>query len=101
MSPDLLGDAAVDEALRALPLWRRAGERLEREVVCPSFRAAVALVNRIADVADEDDHHPDLALSFTRLRITTTTHDAGGLTDRDLRLAARIDACVARAGHDG
>ncbi len=105
MSPDLLGDAAVDEALRALPLWRRVGERLEREVVCPSFRAAVALVNRIADVADEDDHHPDLALSYTRLRITTTTHDAGGLTGRDLRLAARIDACVAgvvaRAGHDG
>ncbi len=92
--PALLGAAAVDESLRALPAWRRVGDHLEREVVCASFRAAVALVNDIADLAEREDHHPDLALAYTRLRITTTTHDAGGLTERDLRLAAGIDALV-------
>ena len=97
MRPALLGAAAVDEALRARPAWRRAGDHLEREVVCASFRAAVPLVNEIAALAEREDHHPDLALSYTRLRITTTTHDAGGLSERDLRLAAGIDALVAAA----
>jgi len=94
MRPALLGAAAVDEALRALPTWRRVDDHLEREVVCASFRAAVALVNEIAELAEREDHHPDLALSYTRLRITTTTHDAGGLTERDLRIATGIDELV-------
>jgi 4a-hydroxytetrahydrobiopterin dehydratase len=95
MRPALLGAAAVDEALRALPTWRRVDDHLEREVVCASFRAAVALVNEIADLAEREDHHPDLSLAYTRLRITTTTHDAGGLTERDLRIATGIDALIA------
>lgn len=63
------------------------------------FMAAVGLVERIAEVAEELNHHPDLHLTNYRdLRIETTSHDAGSLTERDVRLAERIDALLKDAG---
>jgi 4a-hydroxytetrahydrobiopterin dehydratase len=86
-----LDEAALAEALKALPEWRRVGDQIEREFRAETFRAAVQLVNRIADLAEGANHHPDLKLSYTKLHIALSTHDAGGLTRRDVNLARVID----------
>jgi len=86
-----LDDAVLEEALKALPEWRRVGDQIERQFRAETFRAAVRVVNRIADLAEGANHHPDLTLSYTKLQITLSTHDAGGLTRRDVNLARVID----------
>ncbi|MDE3203406.1 MAG: 4a-hydroxytetrahydrobiopterin dehydratase [Acidobacteriota bacterium] len=78
--------------------WTRRGDHIERTVVRPDFRAAVALVNQVADLAEELDHHPDMTISWTRVALSVTTHDAGGLTALDFELARRVDALVEAVG---
>ena len=64
---------------------------LEREWTFPDFAAALALVNRIGALAEEANHHPDIYLTWGKVRITLYSHDIGGLSSRDFNLAARID----------
>lgn len=86
--------ADLDAEIAALAHWRKEGGAIVRTAVAPSFRAAVAWVNRIADAAEDAQHHPDLTLSYNRLGILLTTHDEGGITHRDLHLARVIDDIV-------
>ncbi|MCX7929605.1 MAG: 4a-hydroxytetrahydrobiopterin dehydratase [Chlorobi bacterium] len=98
MRPPLLEPVHIERLLAERPLWRLEDSplpprRIVREVVAPNFLAAVGLLNAIALAAEKLDHHPDLLLyGWNKLRITTTTHDQGGLTELDFRLAAEIDA---------
>jgi 4a-hydroxytetrahydrobiopterin dehydratase len=89
-----LSDQEIEAGLAALdPPWRREGDALIADVDCEDFAAAVALINRIAEQAERADHHPDILLhSYRRLRITLSTHSAGGLTRLDFALAAAINA---------
>jgi 4a-hydroxytetrahydrobiopterin dehydratase len=89
-----LTDPEIDERLASIdPGWRREGNELVRDLERENFVAAIALVNAIAAVAESADHHPDILIhSYRRLRITLSTHAAGGLTDRDFALARAIDA---------
>ena len=87
LTPDELVEALVD-----LPRWSGDVTGLRRSVELPTFRDAVAAIGRIADVAEEMDHHPDLDLRWRTLRIAVVTHSAGGLTELDLELARRVDA---------
>ena len=64
---------------------------LERELTFEDFPAAIAFVNRLAELAEAENHHPDIAISYRRVTIRWTTHSAGGITDRDRELAARTD----------
>jgi 4a-hydroxytetrahydrobiopterin dehydratase len=84
----------IDARLAALATgWHRAGDAIVGERECADFAAAVALVNAIAEQAERSDHHPDILLhGYRRVRITLTTHSAGGVTERDFALAAAIDA---------
>jgi 4a-hydroxytetrahydrobiopterin dehydratase len=75
--------------------WIESGGALERTIELPSFRAAIALVNRVADLAEAENHHPDIEVSFRRVTIRWTTHSAGGITERDRELAAKTDELVA------
>ena len=72
--------------------WTERDGALERTIVLPSFPAAIALVNRIAALAERENHHPDLRVSYRTLTVRWTTHSARGVTDRDRRLAALTDA---------
>jgi 4a-hydroxytetrahydrobiopterin dehydratase len=90
----LLSEEEIDEALRALTAWRREGENLVRTVRCPSFRDAMALVNAVADAAEAADHHPDIDIRWRRVTFRLTTKAAGGLTGRDVEMAATIDRLV-------
>ncbi len=95
MARPKLDDAAIARALEALPRWAREGDKIVRRLEAPSFRAAVSLVDRIADVAEGADHHPDLHLSWRRLVIELTTHDSDGITARDVHLARVIEDVIA------
>jgi 4a-hydroxytetrahydrobiopterin dehydratase len=89
-----LDDERVDELLAALPGWERAGDEIVKTYELPSFTEAVAFVTRIAERAEEANHHPDLDMRYRKVRVALSTHDAGGLTDLDFELAARIEACL-------
>ena len=98
---DLLSAADLTAARSTIPDWQLAGDTLTRTVTCASFRAAIALVNAVADVAEERDHHPDIDIRWRTVRFTLTTHSAGGLTEQDPALATAIDQLVNAAGGDG
>lgn len=85
-----LSEAQITARLAAVPGWRRRGKSIERTWTFGAFLEAVAFMNRVFALAEEADHHPDLANSWTTVRIRFTTHDAGGLTERDFRMAAKV-----------
>lgn len=91
----LLPGEDLDQALRALPDWNREGDWLVRTVRCPSFRAAIALVNRVADAAEAADHHPDIEIVWRRVTFRLTSKASGGLTARDTDMAGTIDGLAA------
>jgi 4a-hydroxytetrahydrobiopterin dehydratase len=94
--PSRLSPEDVTAALNDLPLWSGGTDGIERTIRLPSFRAAVEAIGLIADVAEEMDHHPDIDLRWTKIRVAVVTHSAGGLTELDLALARRVDALLPR-----
>jgi 4a-hydroxytetrahydrobiopterin dehydratase len=72
--------------------WKMPGDRrLSKTFLFPDFQKALDFVNRAGAIAEQEGHHPDLHLAWGRVDVTTSTHDAGGLTENDFILAARID----------
>ena len=90
-SPPVLGADELRERLAGLAGWSGDTAALSREVTAPDFPAAVRVVDDVAVVAEEMNHHPDIDIRWRTLRFVLSTHSAGGVTDLDLRLAARID----------
>jgi 4a-hydroxytetrahydrobiopterin dehydratase len=74
--------------------WIDSEGALERTFELPSFPEAIAFVNRVADLAQEANHHPDIAISYRKVTLRWTTHSAGGITERDHELAARTSELV-------
>ena len=75
------------------PVWRQEGESLIRDYEFKDFVSAIAFVNRVADVAEEHNHHPDILIhGWNKVRLELTTHSEGKLTDNDHAMAERIDA---------
>ncbi len=92
-----LSDGEIEQALASGP-WRHEGDSIVRDVELGGFHAAMALANRVADAANEANHHPDIHIhDYKHVRLTLTTHSAGGITANDLELAASIDELVATA----
>ena len=88
-----LPDAAVTAALGELPGWSRVeGTRLTRTFRFAGFKEAMAFVNAMADLAEREGHHPDFAVHWNTVLVTLWTHDAGGLTENDVVLAALVSA---------
>jgi 4a-hydroxytetrahydrobiopterin dehydratase len=85
-----LGDDQIRTELAALSGWMRVGETIKRTWEFASFREAIAFVNRVADLADRQDHHPDILVEYRKVTLTLISHDAGGLTARDFALATAI-----------
>jgi 4a-hydroxytetrahydrobiopterin dehydratase len=84
--------AEVDAFARANPKWAVAGGQLERTFELPTFMAGIDFVRRVAELAEADDHHPDIDIRWRKVTLRLTTHDAGGLTWRDTKLAAAISS---------
>ncbi len=78
---------------QAGPEWTRGADALTREWTLADFPAALAFVNRVGELAEEQGHHPDILIhGWNHVRLTLSTHSSGGLTEADERLAAAIDA---------
>jgi len=69
--------------------WEEVDGALQREFELPSFAEAIAFVNRVADLAEAENHHPDISVSYKRVTLRWTTHSEEGITERDRDLAAR------------
>lgn len=95
---ELLDDDAITSALDALPGWERDGDTLVRSAKLPSFLAAIGVVDRVAAIAEERDHHPDIDIRWRTLTFRCSTHSSGGITDLDTALAATISEQVMAAG---
>jgi 4a-hydroxytetrahydrobiopterin dehydratase len=90
----LLTDEEVARALVQTP-WEREGDAIVREARFDDFAAAMAFANRVAALAEEANHHPDILVhGWNRVRLLLSTHSEGGITRSDVDLAARIDATV-------
>jgi 4a-hydroxytetrahydrobiopterin dehydratase len=88
--PSLLDDDEITAALGDLPGWEREDGALVRTAELPSFPAAIAVVDRVAAIAEERDHHPDIDIRWRTLTFRCSTHSAGGITRLDVDLAASI-----------
>lgn len=86
--------AVVAERLKALPNWRADGAWLVRQYDTDGWPSTMLVVGAIAFVAEAANHHPDLTVSWPRVTVRLQTHSAGGITDKDLELAARIEAAI-------
>lgn len=86
-----LNPESVRGWLRERPGWKRQSNRLVKDFQFGSFRDSIVFVNRVATLADEVDHHPDIDIRYDHVRLTLFTHDAGGITEKDLALAEQID----------
>lgn len=86
-----LSDSEVEAAVATVREWRLEGGAIRRSLVFPDFRDAIAFVVRIAFEAESADHHPDIDIRYRRVELSLSTHDAGGLTEKDFALARRID----------
>lgn len=95
---ELLDDAAITAALDDLPDWERDGDAIVRTAKLPSFPTAIAVVNRVAEIAEDRDHHPDIDIRWRTLRFRCSTHSAGGITDLDVALARAISEQISAAG---
>lgn len=92
----LLGGREVFEA--GLTQWRLLAGRLRARFVFEGFAPGAAFTQRIADAADKANHHPDLTVAYGRVDVSLVTHDAGGVTERDVALAREISAIAAEEG---
>ena len=84
--------AKIILGLTTLPEWSRAGEIISRTFVFKDFPAAMKFVNEIAELAEQAQHHPDVDIRWNKVTLALTTHDAGGLTEKDFALARQCDA---------
>jgi 4a-hydroxytetrahydrobiopterin dehydratase len=86
-----LSEAEIIERLPTAKGWDRHGDMLVRTWQFPSFRRAMEFVNHVAALLEKSDHHPDLIVQYRTVRIEMSTHDVGGLTERDFALVTEIN----------
>jgi 4a-hydroxytetrahydrobiopterin dehydratase len=86
-----LSDSDIDDRLAGSD-WRREDNAIVRDIELSGFKAAMALANEVADAANAANHHPDILIhDYKHVRLTLSTHSAGGITENDLELAQTID----------
>ena len=92
-----LSNAAIDADLRTMDGWRREDRGIRKRIRCASFADGVFLVNLIAALAEQQEHHPDIDIRGRNIIVFLTSYEAGGVTPRDFLLARAIDAAVSSA----
>jgi len=88
----LLSDDDARARLGELSGWERLGHEIRKTYSFGGFKPAISFVNRVAALADAADHHPDILVQYSKVTLTLSSHDAGGLTERDFGLAKQIDS---------
>lgn len=85
-----LTQSEIEEQIQSIPQWQQAGQTITRTFEFKNFVEAIAFVDRLVEPAEAAAHHPDLAISYNKVTVSLTSHDAGGLTEKDFALAQTI-----------
>ena len=93
-----LPQAELDKAMRDLPGWSEKEGAITKTYKHTSFAEAIVFVNAVAHLAELANHHPDIDIRYTSITISLVTHDQGGITDKDVNLAGRIEEVRRKAG---
>ena len=88
----------LEDAARTLTLWQVDSDSLFRELTFPDFKRAFAFMTEVAGEADRADHHPDWSNVYDKVSVLLSTHDAGGVTEKDVAMAAFVDGAASRNG---
>jgi 4a-hydroxytetrahydrobiopterin dehydratase len=88
---NVLTGAQLLQAVHNLPGWNVNGNAIERVFEFSNFVEAMGFVNRIAEAAEAVNHHPDITINYNKVKLSLTSHDSGGVTQRDLRMAGKIN----------
>ncbi len=92
MAAPLLSDIEIQRALGRLPGWSKRAGVISKLFTMPTFPVGISFVQRIADAAEAAQHHPDIDIRYTKILVVLSTHDSGGLTQKDIDLAGVIEA---------
>jgi 4a-hydroxytetrahydrobiopterin dehydratase len=84
----------AEQRIKSLKGWTLEGDAIRKQFTFNDFPAAIAFVNRLAPEAEKADHHPDILINYKRVTLTYSTHDEGGLTEKDFDGAAMADRCA-------
>lgn len=87
----ILKDEEIEKKLKELEGWKRIGKRIVKDYYFDDYAKTIEFVNKVAKIAEDLDHHPDLLVSYGKVRVSTITHDVKGITERDFNLAKRIE----------
>jgi 4a-hydroxytetrahydrobiopterin dehydratase len=87
-----LSVSELSSALQSLDGWASADGEISKTFAFKDFVASVGFVNRLADLAEKAQHHPDIDIRFNKVRVALTTHDEGGISDKDIALASQIES---------
>jgi 4a-hydroxytetrahydrobiopterin dehydratase len=90
----VLSTESVKNALRTLPEWKLEGKELVRTIEFPDFVAAIAFVNRAAERAEQAGHHPDIDIRYNKVKLALVSHDEGGVTERDVKMAGELNSLL-------
>ena len=85
-----LTQSEIDRQIKTVPQWQQEGQTITRTFEFKNFVEAIAFVDRLVEPAEAAGHHPDLAISYNKVTVSLTSHDAGGLTAKDFELAQTI-----------
>jgi 4a-hydroxytetrahydrobiopterin dehydratase len=91
---DLLKSEDIKDWMKKLPEWDLEKKHIERTFEFDDFAQAIEFVNGVAEIAEEDEHHPEIDIRYSKVRLRLSTHSEGGLTDLDFELAEKIDTLV-------
>lgn len=86
-----LSPGQITDKLKTLPGWEHKGEAIAKQYTFKEFMDGIRFLNRIAEVAEQMDHHPDVTINYRRITFTLSTHDQGGITEKDFVLAGSIE----------
>jgi len=91
---DLLTTQDIKDWLKKLPEWELEKKHIERTFEFDDFSEAIEFVNGVAEISEEEDHHPETDIRYSKVKLSLSTHSEGGLTDLDFELAEKIDTLV-------
>lgn len=86
-----LSDALIEQAMQNYPEWSQTGDAIQRTYQFANFVESMKFVNEVATAAERDQHHPDILIRWNKVTLTLSTHDAGGITEKDFDLAGKCD----------
>ena len=86
-----LSQTEAQNLATSVPAWTLSEKKIERLFTFKDFKTSIAFVNKVAAIAEEQNHHPDIAVFYNKVKVTLSTHKVGGLTRNDFIVAAKID----------